>query len=53
MFSQWNFSRSIGQLFGSAITPTLQKSEVLPLACLYLKFSLGYVYPHLLLYERL
>ena len=29
-----------------------KKSE-LPLACLYLKFSLGYDYPHLLLYKRL
>ena len=30
-----------------------KKSEELPLACLYLKFSLGYCYPHLLLYKRL
>ena len=30
-----------------------KKSEELPLACLYLKFSLGYGYPHLLLYKRL
>ena len=29
-----------------------KKSEELPLACLYLKFSLGYGYPHLLLYKR-
>ena len=28
-------------------------SEELPLACLYWKFSLGYGYPHLLLYKRL
>ena len=30
-----------------------KKSEEMPLACLYLKFSLGYGYPHLLLYKRL
>ena len=30
-----------------------KKSEELPLACLYLKFSLGYGYPYLLLYKRL
>ena len=30
-----------------------KKPEELPLACLYLKFSLGYGYPHLLLYKRL
>ena len=30
-----------------------KKSEELPLACLYLTFSLGYGYPHLLLYEKL
>ena len=30
-----------------------KKSEELPLACLYSKFSLGYDYPHLLLYKRL
>ena len=30
-----------------------KKSEELLLACLYLKFSLGYGYPHLLLYKRL
>ena len=29
------------------------KSEELSLACSYLKFSLGYGYPHLLLYKRL
>ena len=29
------------------------KSQELPLACVYLKFSLGYGYPHLLLYKRL
>ena len=30
-----------------------KNSEELPLACLYLRFSLGYGYPHLLLYKRL
>ena len=30
-----------------------KNSEELPLACLYLKFSLGYDYPHPLLYKRL
>ena len=40
-------------IFGSPITHTLQKTEEFPLACLYLKFSLGYGYPHLLLYKRL
>ena len=30
-----------------------KNTEELPLACLYLKFSLGYDYPHLLLYKRL
>ena len=30
-----------------------KKSEELPLACLYLKFSRGYGYPYLLLYKRL
>ena len=29
-----------------------KNSEELPLACLYLKLSLGYGYPHLLLYKR-
>ena len=29
-----------------------KKPEELPLACLYLKFSLGYGYPHPLLYKR-
>ena len=29
-----------------------KNSEELSLACLYLKFSLGYDYPHLLLYKR-
>ena len=53
MFCQWNFSWSMGQLFGSAITHIpYKKSEELPLACLYLKFSLGYGYPHLLLYKK-
>ena len=53
VFSQWNFSWSMGQFFGSPITHTLQKTEELPLACLFLKFSLGYGYPHLLLYKWL
>ena len=35
MFSQWNFTSFIGQFFGSAVTYTLQKSEELPLACLF------------------
>ena len=30
-----------------------KKSEELPLACLHLKFSLGYGYPHVLLYKKL
>ena len=30
-----------------------KKSEELPLACFFFKFSLGYGYPHLLLYKRL
>ena len=38
VFSERNFSWSIGQFSGSAITQTLQKSEELPLACLYLSF---------------
>ena len=57
MLSQWNFSWSMGQFFGSAIKNYIKKpykkSEELLLACLYLKFSLGYGYPHLLLYKRL
>ena len=39
MFSQWNFASSIGQFFGSAVTYTLQKSEELPLACLFEVFT--------------
>ena len=35
VFSQRNFALSVGQLFGSAVTYTLQKSEELPLACLF------------------
>ena len=35
MFSQLNFSWSMGQFFGSAVTHTLQKSEELPLGCLF------------------
>ena len=30
-----------------------KNSEELPLACLYLKFSLGYDSPHLLLYKKI
>ena len=39
MFSQWDFASSIGQFFGSAVTYTLQKSEELPLACLFEVFT--------------
>ena len=39
VFSQWNFASSIGQFFGSAVTHTLQKSEELPLACLFEVFT--------------
>ena len=39
MFSQWNFASSIGQSFSSAVTFTLQKSEELPLACLFEVFT--------------
>ena len=39
MFSQWNFASSIGQFFNSAVTYTLQKSEELPLACLFEVFA--------------
>ena len=53
VFSQWSFSWSVDQFFGSASHIPYKKSEELPLACLYLKFSLGYGYPHLLLYKRL
>ena len=45
VFSRWNLSWSMGQFFGSAITHALKKSDELPLACLYWKFSLGYGYP--------
>ena len=48
VLSQWNFSLSMGHFFGSDITHTLQRFEELPLAFLYLKFSLGYRYPHLI-----
>ena len=39
VFSQWNFASSIGQFFSSAVTYTLQKSEELPLACLFEVFT--------------
>ena len=39
MFSQWNFASSVSQFFGSAVTYTLQKSEELPLACLFEVFT--------------
>ena len=39
VFSQWNFASSIGQSFGSPVTYTLQKSEELPLACLFEVFT--------------
>ena len=38
-FFQWNFSWSMGQFFGSAVAHTLQKSEELPLACLFKGFT--------------
>ena len=53
MFSQWNFSWSMGNFLVLLSHIPYKKSEELPMACLYLKFSLGYVYPHLLLYKRL
>ena len=47
MFSQWNFSWSIWVNFLVVLSHILyKKSEEFPLACLYLKFSLGYGYPH-------
>ena len=52
VFSQWNFP-GVGQFFILLSHIPYKKSEELPLACLYLKFSLGYGYPHLLLYKRL
>ena len=39
MFSQLDFASSIGQFFGSAVTYALQKSEELPLACLFEVFT--------------
>ena len=39
VFFQWNFSWSMGQFFGSTVTHTLQKSEELPLACLFEAFT--------------
>ena len=39
VFSQWNFPSSIGQYFGSSVTYSLQKSEELPLACLFEVFT--------------
>ena len=35
MFSQWKFASSVGQFFSSAVTYTSQKSEELPLACIF------------------
>ena len=46
MFSQWNFSWSMGQFLVLLSHIPYKKSEELSLACLYLKFSLGYGYPH-------
>ena len=39
VFPQWDFASSIGQFFGSAVTYTSQKSEELPLACLFEVFT--------------
>ena len=39
VFSQRNFASSLGQFFGSAVTYTLQKSEELPLTCLFEVFT--------------
>ena len=39
VFSQWNFASSIGQFFVSAVTYTLQKSEELPLPCIFEVFT--------------
>ena len=54
LFSEWNFTLSMGQFFCFCYHTYLnKKSEELSLACLYLKFSLAHGYPHLLLYKRL
>ena len=42
-----------GSIFWFCYHTYRTKNQELPLACLYLKFSLGYGYPHLLLYKRL
>ena len=48
VFSQWIF-RGLWVNFLVLLPHTPhKKSEELPLACLYLKFSLNYGYPHLL-----
>ena len=39
VFFQYNFSWSMSQFFGSTVTHTLQKSEELPLACLFEVFT--------------
>ena len=46
VFSQWNFSRPMGQFLVLLSHIPYKKSEELPMACLYLKFSQGYGYPH-------
>ena len=46
MFSQWNFSWPRVNFFVLLSHIPCKKSEELPLACLYFKFSLGYDYPH-------
>ena len=57
LFSRFTcFVNGIFLVYGSIIwfcyqTYLTKKSEELPLACLYLKFSLSYGYPHLLLYR--
>ena len=53
VFSQWNFHGLRVNFLVLLSHIPYKKSEELPLACLYLKFSLGYGYPHLLLYKRL
>ena len=53
MFSQWNFPGLWVNFLVLLSHIPYKKSEEFPLACLYLKFSLGYGYPHLLLYKML
>ena len=53
VFSQWNFPDLWVNFLVLLSHVPYKKSEEFPLACLYLKFSLGYGYPHLLLYKRL